>query len=152
MFRVGSGKLLGRVANAIGVFVVMAIDDEVAIFVGVKRIKAVIDLEAIEALVVMINPMVPHLAEELWQGLGHPTMLTEQSWPEADPALLVDDTLTIAIQINGKLRSSIEMPRDTDKDGVEAAALADDRIRNLLDGSTPRKVIVVPNRIVNIVV
>ena len=108
--------------------------------------------EAIEALVVMLNPMVPHLAEELWARLGHHGLLTEQAWPAADPALLVDDKVTIAIQVNGKLRATIDAARDADKDAVEAAALADDKIQKVLDGNAPRKVIVVPNRIVNIVV
>jgi leucyl-tRNA synthetase len=108
--------------------------------------------EAIEALVVMMNPMVPHLAEELWERLGYDTMLTEQPWPQPEQSLLVDETLTIAIQVNGKLRGTIDMARDAENDVVEAAVLADDKIQKVLDGSAPRKVIVVPNRIVNIVV
>jgi len=104
-----------------------------------------------ETIVRLMAPMTPHVAEELWENLGHNGMLVHLAWPEADPALLVDETVTIAVQVNGKLRATIELPRDADKDSAEAAALADDGIQRTLDGKAPRKVIVVPNRIVNIV-
>ena len=107
--------------------------------------------EGVEALVRLIGPISPHIAEEMWAGLGHAELLADAPWPEADPALVVDDLITIAVQVNGKLRASIEAPRDMAKDALEAAALAEPNVQRNLDGKTPRKVIVVPNRIVNVV-
>ena len=108
--------------------------------------------ESIEILVRLANPMMPHLAEELWQVLGHATLLTEEPWPEADPALLVSNTVTIAMQLNGKLKGTIDLPRDADRGAVEVAVLTDSRISTALGGKSPKKVIVVPNRIANVVV
>ena len=105
----------------------------------------------LETLVQLIGPMTPHLAEELWGLLGHQTLLAETPWPEADPAMLVDDSVTIAVQVNGKLRGTIELPRDIDKQTAETAALALPAVLQQLEGKAPRKVIVVPNRIVNVV-
>ncbi|KZD12932.1 leucine--tRNA ligase [Oceanibaculum pacificum] len=105
----------------------------------------------LETLVQLIGPMTPHLAEELWALLGHETLLAETAWPVADPALLVDDSVTVAIQVNGKLRGTIELPRDCAKEDAEQAALALPAVIQQLDGKAPRKVIVVPNRIVNVV-
>ncbi len=96
--------------------------------------------------------MMPHLAEEIWQGLGHKKMLVETAWPEADPALIVDDQATVAVQVNGKLRATISLPRDCDKAAAEAAAFADPGVQRAMEGKPPKKVVVVPNRIVNIVV
>ena len=108
--------------------------------------------EAITALVKLINPIMPHLAEELWQSLGHDTLLVTERWPEVDETLLVSNTVTMAVQVNGKLRGTITMARDTASDVVEQEALADENVIKFLEGKPPRKVIVVPNRIVNIVV
>jgi leucyl-tRNA synthetase len=108
--------------------------------------------EAIDALVTMLNPMMPHLAEELWQRLGHGEMLAESPWPAADPALLVEDQVTIAVQVNGKMRAKLDLPRDADEDAVRQAALEQQNVQRLIAGKPLRKVIVVPNRIVNIVV
>jgi leucyl-tRNA synthetase len=96
--------------------------------------------------------MTPHLAEELWQALGHTTLLADSGWPAAEDALLVDDTVTIAVQMNGKLRGTLALSKDAPKDVAEQAALALPEIVRGLDGKTPKRVIVVPNRIVNIVV
>ena len=108
--------------------------------------------EAFDSLACLLGPMMPHLAEEIWQTLGHDTLLVEAPWPEADPALTVEATTTIAVQVNGKLRATIELPRDVPAETAEAAALADPAVRKAMDGKTARKVIVVPNRIVNVVV
>jgi leucyl-tRNA synthetase len=108
--------------------------------------------EACETLTRLFSPMMPHLAEELWEALGHQSLLVDQAWPEAEPGLLVDSTITVGVQVNGKLRATIELPRDADRAFAESAALADPAVRRGLDGRTPRKVIVVPNRIVNVVV
>ncbi|UCH75439.1 MAG: leucine--tRNA ligase [Rhodospirillales bacterium] len=106
----------------------------------------------LEAVVQLIGPMMPHLAEELWQRLGHDTLLADIAWPAADPALLVEDTITIGVQVNGKLRGTVEMPRDADRETAESLALALDGVQRAMDGKPPRKVIVVPNKIVNVVV
>ena len=107
--------------------------------------------EALDALVLLIGPMMPHLAEELWQRLGHARLVAETDWPLADPALVVDDTVTIAVQVNGKLRATLHLPRDLDKAAAEQAALADAAVQKSLEGKPVKKVIVVPNRIINVV-
>jgi leucyl-tRNA synthetase len=107
---------------------------------------------ALETLSLLIAPMTPHLAEALWLELGRgDTLVADTPWPEADPAYLVDDLVTIAVQVNGKLRGTIELPKDCAKDAAEDAALALDKVQSVLEGKPPRKVIVVPNRIVNVV-
>ncbi|HZP98718.1 MAG TPA: leucine--tRNA ligase [Reyranella sp.] len=108
--------------------------------------------EALEIFVRLIGPMTPHLAEELWRALGHQTLLADAPWPSAEPELLVDDTVTVAVQVNGKLRGTVELAKDAAKDVAEKAAIALPEIQRALDGKQPRRVIVVPNRIVNVVV
>ncbi|MBF0251847.1 MAG: leucine--tRNA ligase [Alphaproteobacteria bacterium] len=108
--------------------------------------------EAFEALAVLINPMMPHLAEEIWAELGHDAMVADQAWPVAEAALLVDDAVTVAVQVNGKMRGTIELPKDCAQDVAQAAALALDTVMTAMQGKPARKVIVVPNRIVNVVV
>ncbi len=108
--------------------------------------------EGLEIFVRLIGPMTPHLAEELWQSLGHKSLLADSPWPLAEEALLVDDTVTVAVQLNGKLRGTIALAKDAPKDIAEKAALALPELARSLDGKTPKRVIVVPNRIVNIVV
>jgi leucyl-tRNA synthetase len=106
---------------------------------------------AIRTLVRLVAPAVPHLAEEAWSALGGTTMVVDASWPGFDPALLVEDQVTIAIQVNGKLRDTLNAPRGLDRDAAEALALASEKVQRLLEGNPPRKVIVVPDRLVNIV-
>jgi leucyl-tRNA synthetase len=108
--------------------------------------------ETLEIFVRLIGPMTPHLAEELWQALGHTGLLADAGWPMAEDALLVDDTVTVAVQMNGKLRGTIQLAKDSPKDAAEQAALALPEVVRGLDGKTPKRVIVVPNRIVNVVV
>ena len=107
--------------------------------------------EAVEALVRLANPMMPHLCEEAWSQLGNDGLLVDLSWPEADADLTREDTVKIAVQINGKRRAEIEIDRDCAKDTVEAKVMELDAVRRALDGKQVRKLIVVPNRIVNIV-
>ena len=107
--------------------------------------------EAIRALARLISPMLPHLAEEGWSHMGGAELVATQSWPPHDPALLVDDEATIAIQVNGKLRDTLTLPKAADKAALEAAALASDKVIRALDGAIPKKIIVVPGRLVNIV-
>ncbi|WP_420548476.1 leucine--tRNA ligase [Curvivirga sp.] len=104
-----------------------------------------------ETLVKMLSPMTPHLTAELWHALGHSDDLTDVAWPQAEKSMLVDESVTIAIQVNGKMRAKIDVAKDAANSLVEEAALAQDNVQRALDGKTPKKVIVVPNRIVNIV-
>jgi leucyl-tRNA synthetase len=108
--------------------------------------------EGLDALVKLMGPLTPHLAEELWITLGHKTMLCDEHWPKADVSLTVDDSVTIAVQVNGKLRATITLPRDAAEAQAKEAALAASNVAAAMGGKPPRKVIVVPNRIVNIVV
>ncbi|MEP7187378.1 MAG: class I tRNA ligase family protein, partial [Rhodanobacter sp.] len=108
--------------------------------------------EALEAMVLLLNPVVPHISHQLWQVLGHAeTVLEDQPWPLADPSALVRDTLKLAVQINGKLRATIELPANASKEDAEAEALAQPQVVHFLENLTVRKVIVVPGKIVNIV-
>ncbi|MGE0281626.1 MAG: leucine--tRNA ligase [Rhizobiaceae bacterium] len=108
--------------------------------------------ESLEALTQLIGPMTPHIAEEMWQILGHKTLLSETAWPKADPLLVVDDNVKIAVQVNGKLRGTIELARDTGEEDARAAALALPAVTKLVAERNVRQVIVVPNRIINVVV
>jgi leucyl-tRNA synthetase len=108
--------------------------------------------EVAEPLVLMLAPLAPHAAEELWSRLGHAESLTWAPFPEADPAYLVDDTIEVPVQINGKVRARITVASGLSGDDLEAAARADAQVADLLDGSTIRKVIAVPGKLVNFVV
>ncbi len=107
--------------------------------------------QAIRTLLLLVSPMVPHVAEEAWATAGNDGLIADAAWPAVDPALLVDDEVTIAVQVNGKLRDTLVFPKGAPKDEVEAAALSSEKIVRLLEGKPPRKVIVVPDRLVNIV-
>ncbi|WP_316858376.1 leucine--tRNA ligase [uncultured Cohaesibacter sp.] len=108
--------------------------------------------EAMQLLLLMCSPMMPHLAEECWNQIGKEGLVSTQPWPQADPALLTEDTIMLPIQINGKKRGEITVAADADKDTIEKAVLASEPVIKALDGKAPRKVIVVPKRIVNVVV
>ena len=107
---------------------------------------------AMKTLAQLMAPMVPHLAEDIWARLGSEGLVAQAAWPKADPALLVADSVTLPIQINGKRRSEITVAADTPKEEVEKLALADEAVVKALAGNPPRKLIVVPGRIVNVVV
>ena len=107
--------------------------------------------EAIRTLLLLVAPGAPHLAEEAWAALGEEGLVAEAGWPQFDPALLIDETVTLAIQVNGKLRDTITIARGLPNDQTEALALQSDKVRAQLAGASPRKVIVVPDRLVNIV-
>jgi leucyl-tRNA synthetase len=102
--------------------------------------------------VLLISPMMPHLAETCWAHLGHTTLVTNARWPVAFRPLLKSDTITIAVQVNGKLRGEIIVPAGSDEETIKQAALALDSVKRQLDGKTPRRIIVVPGKIVNVVV
>ncbi len=107
--------------------------------------------EAAEALVVMLAPMMPHLAEECWRALGHERLVAETAWPEVEPDLLQVDTVLLPVQVNGKKRAELTIAVDTPSPEVEKAALALEPVQRFLEGRPPRRVVIVPNRIVNVV-
>ncbi|MDP7704903.1 leucine--tRNA ligase [Mycobacterium sp. TY815] len=117
-----------------------------------KQYRDGVPRAAVEPLVLMLAPLAPHMAEELWLRLGHTTSLAHGPFPVADPAYLVDDTVEYPVQVNGKVRGRVVVAADAAKDAVQAAALADEKVQAFLAGATPRKVIVVPGRMVNLVV
>ncbi|HVU30123.1 MAG TPA: leucine--tRNA ligase [Sphingomicrobium sp.] len=107
--------------------------------------------EAVRTLLLLVAPMAPHLAEECWALLGEQSMIADASWPTFDPELLIDDEVTLAVQVNGKLRDTLVAPRGLARADVEALALASGNVQRQLAGASPRKIIVVPDRLVNIV-
>ncbi len=108
--------------------------------------------EGLDTVARLIGPMMPHLAEEVWRHLGRDTLLVDAAWPQADAALLVEDRITVAVQVNGKLRGTVELPKSADKETAETAALALPGVVKVIGESTIRKVIVVPDRIINVVI
>jgi leucyl-tRNA synthetase len=107
--------------------------------------------ESAEILVQLFHPMMPHLAEECWATLGHTTLVAEARWPVVDAGLLVEDTVTLPVQVNGKKRADVTVARDARNVDIEAAVLALEAVQRALEGKAPKKVIVVPQRIVNVV-
>ncbi|RDE04854.1 leucine--tRNA ligase [Sphingomonas aracearum] len=107
--------------------------------------------EAVATLMRLVAPMAPHIAEEAWAAAGNEGLIADAAWPQVDAALLVEDEVTIAIQVNGKLRDTLTLPRDMAREEVEAAALASENVVRFLEGRAPKKVIVVPGRLVNLV-
>ncbi len=107
--------------------------------------------EAADILVQLFAPMMPHLAEECWAALGHDTLVAQAPWPALQRELLIEDTITLPVQINGKKRAEVAVPRDAGNAEIEAAVLSLDAVKKTLDGKTPKKVIIVPKRIVNVV-
>ncbi|WP_102224386.1 leucine--tRNA ligase [Acidimangrovimonas sediminis] len=108
--------------------------------------------QAMQVMAQLMSPMTPHLAEEIWDMLGGKGLVADAEWPRADPAMLVDDEIVLPIQINGKKRCEITVPKDLPREEVEKLALAEDGVIRALDGRAPKKVIVVPGRIVNVVI
>ncbi len=106
---------------------------------------------AARTLLLLVSPMVPHVAEEAWAALGEPGLIADAPWPEADPALLAEDSVTYAVQVNGRLRDTVELPRGLAREAVEAEVLRRPKVARLLDGRAPRRIIVVPDRLVNLV-
>jgi len=107
--------------------------------------------EAADILIMLIAPMMPHLAEECWAALGHVDLAAETAWPVADRALVVEDTIALPVQVNGRKRADLVVARDAGRAAIEAAALALDPVRRALDGRPVKKIIIVPQRIVNVV-
>jgi leucyl-tRNA synthetase len=117
-----------------------------------EPLAAAVWREAVETLILLLSPMVPHLAEELWHHLGKTTSVYLEAWPQADPAAMAVETRLVVIQVNGKLRSKIEVAADAGDEEIEQQALADERIKELLQGKTVKKVVVARQKLVNIVV
>ena len=111
-----------------------------------------IEREALDAVVVMLSPMVPHICHALWEELGHESALIDQRWPEVDETALEQAQVEMVVQVNGKLRARISVPVDADKETIQSLGLADDNVQRFVDGAEIRKIIVVPGRLVNIVV
>ncbi|MEO0989909.1 MAG: leucine--tRNA ligase [Pseudomonadota bacterium] len=121
---------------------------------ALQKSKAGADTQrlALRTLAQLMSPMTPHLSEDVWAKLGGEGLIAKAPWPKEDPAYLVEDSVTLPIQINGKRRSEMTVPKDMDKAEVEKLALADDAVQKALAGGAPKKLIVVPGRIVNVVV
>ena len=107
--------------------------------------------EVLRIMAQLMAPMVPHLAEDIWARAGGQGMVVDAPWPQADPAMLTDDSVTLPIQINGKRRAEISVAKDMPKDQIEALVLADETVQRFLGGAAVKKLIVVPGRIVNVV-
>ncbi|HIC73347.1 MAG TPA: leucine--tRNA ligase, partial [Alphaproteobacteria bacterium] len=108
--------------------------------------------EALETLVQLIGPMMPHIAEEMWHSLGHDPSLVNHPWPEPDPTLIAAENVTVAVQVNGKLRTTLTLGLNVDPAVAESRALADPTVIASIGGRTVRKIVVVPNRVINVVV
>jgi leucyl-tRNA synthetase len=108
-------------------------------------------MESFKFFLICLNPILPHITEELWQQLGESEMLVFTPWPQSDEKLMSEDTITMAVQINGKVKATITLPKDAAEDHARKIALADPHIEKALEGKTLRKFIYVPNRIVNVV-
>jgi len=106
---------------------------------------------ALENLSALVAPFAPHMADELWSDLGHDTTIQKDSWPQFDEKYIVSDTLTIAVQVNGKLRATISVAADADAEAIKSLAQADENVQKHLENKEPTKVIYVPGRLVNIV-
>ena len=108
--------------------------------------------EALETVVIVLSPVVPHACHVLWSALGHATAVVDERWPEADPAALERETLELVVQVNGKLRARIQVPADAGEDTVREAALADPNVQRYVEDRPLRKFIYVPGRLANLVV
>jgi len=108
--------------------------------------------ETIMTLAQLMAPMTPHLAEDIWENQGGEGLIANAAWPVADPALLVEDEITLPIQINGKRRDEITVPKEMNREDLEVLVLANKAVIKALDGATPKKLIIVPGRIVNVVI
>jgi leucyl-tRNA synthetase len=122
------------------------------VFVNAATGREKLPTALLEQFILLLAPFAPHVAEEVWAALGHPESIANAPWPKFDPALVKDDTLEIAVQVNGKLRDTIAIPADADSAAVQKLALASEKVQKALEGRTPKKVIVVPRKIVNLVV
>jgi len=110
-----------------------------------------VEREALEAAILLMAPVVPHMSHTLWNAFGHDGPVIDASWPTLDESALARSSIQVVVQVNGKVRAKLEAPVDMDKAEMEAMALADENVGRFLDGLSVRKVIVIPNKLVNIV-
>ncbi|MEP1443088.1 MAG: leucine--tRNA ligase [Hyphomicrobiales bacterium] len=144
--KLGFNRAVARVYELVNLMAKVKLNDK-----SDDAIKAVF-AEALSYLAILINPMIPHLAEECWIMLGNETSLSNTDWPQFDPALLVENEILMPVQINGKKRAELTIPADADQKSIEDAVMKLDAVQNALNGGTPKKLIIVPKRIINVVV
>jgi leucyl-tRNA synthetase len=125
---------------------------QMMIFVNDATSTATIPIEIVSTFLRLLAPYAPHICEELWQRLGEEEFIAHAQWPKWDPDLATDETVTIVVQVNGKKRDELQVARDTDREVLQEMALASENAQRFMDGRQPKKVIVVPGRLVNIVV
>jgi len=130
---------------------VMELSNELSKFKDDSENARAIVQEALDAMVLMMSPIVPHFSHSMWKELGHKTAVIDEAWPVADKAAMIQDSIELMVQVNGKLRSKIKVAADANKESIEAMAQADESVKAHTDGKTVRKIIVVPGRLVNIV-
>lgn len=131
---------------------VMELLNDIAKLAGGSDSHAGVEREALEAAVLVLSPITPHISHQLWLELGHSEAVIDVQWPAVNEAALVRDSIELVVQVNGKLRGKIAMPADASREAIEAAALGDENVQRFTEGLTVRKVIVVPGKLVNIVV
>lgn len=124
---------------------------QMMVFVNEATAAATLPRATVSLFLQALSPYAPHIAEELWERIGHDTLLAQATWPDHDAALCIEDLVTVVVQVNGKLRDKLEVTRGTAREALEEQALASSGAQRFLDGRTPKKVIVVPDRLVNIV-
>ncbi|MDT8441109.1 MAG: leucine--tRNA ligase [Desulfuromonadales bacterium] len=146
-----TGDIDGRFHFNTAIAAVMELVNAISTYAG-KTPDAAVLREALETVVRLLNPFVPHITAELWQELGHADSLEAAGWPSWDESALQADSMLIVVQVNGKVRGKLTVPAAADRQAIEQAAMEDDNVRRFIAGQTVRKVIVVPQRLVNIVV
>jgi Leucyl-tRNA synthetase len=124
---------------------------QMMIFVNAFTNAEIVPVLAMRTFLVLLNPFAPHIASELWEQLKSPGEITNQPWPSYDEKFLVEDEIDIVLQVNGKVRDRIRMPLGSTSEQLEAAARANEKVRNAVGAQTIRKVVVVPNKLVNVV-
>ena len=121
------------------------------VFVNESYKAAEVSKTYISNFVKLLSPVAPHIAEELWEKLGNTETIAYEEWPTYDESKLVEDTIEIVVQVNGKVKTKLEIERDMSKEETEALAMENDKVKDAIEGKTVRKVIVVPQKLVNIV-
>jgi leucyl-tRNA synthetase len=121
------------------------------IFVNAFTNETAIPISAMRTFLVLLNPFAPHITSELWNQLKSPGDITQQAWPSYDEKFLIEDEVEIVLQVNGKVRDRIKVPLDASKEQLDAAARANEKVKNAVGAQTIRKVVVIPNKLVNVV-
>ncbi|MDH3449995.1 MAG: class I tRNA ligase family protein, partial [Gammaproteobacteria bacterium] len=130
----------------------MELLNSVSRYQDASAVGSAIRQEVFDNMVLMLAPIIPHICHRLWRDLGHDSVIIDHPWPEVDAAALVQETIEMVIQVNGKLRGKMQLGADADRASCEAAALANEQVRRFVGDSAIRKVIVVPGKLVNIVI